>query len=186
MDGIQRQAISKSISPPGRCPVNGHLLWEQDKKLSHVTAPSQLEKGGNLQPINLTDLKELANQSAWFFLGPRAGRVVFNIQDGFRICEFRGVLCTKRCRSFSLFFYFVVDSVGVISVDIYSNSVSDNLLQYLQSWAIQYGSLDSCHEFWFVVHSLICHCTCVLEKYTSINLLTLLIIKKFQGFQSWR
>lgn len=75
--------------------------------------------------------------------GPRAGRVVFNIQDGFRICEFRGVLCTKRCRSFSLFFYFVVDSVGVISVDIYSNSVSDNLLQYLQSWAIQYGSLDS-------------------------------------------
>jgi len=83
-----------------------------------------LENGANFYPIKSTIWKEYTNQRMRFTLGPRVSRVLCNIQHGFPFRQFRGVLRSQCHRCFSLCIYYIVVSVSVIPVDIYSNRVS--------------------------------------------------------------
>lgn len=120
-----------------------------------------------------------------FVLGPRVSRVLCNIQHGFPFRQFRGVLRSECHRCFSVCIYYIVVSVSVIPVDIYSNRVS--IACFTVYWAVLFNIVLFARValgHMFAAILLICHCIRILEKYISTNVLSLPIIKNFQGFQS--
>lgn len=147
-----------------------------------------LENGANFYPIKSIILKEYTNQRMRFALGPRVSRVLCNIQHGFPFREFRGLLRSQCHRCFSLCIYYIVVSVSALPVDIYSNRVS--IACFTVYWAVLFNIVlfarVACTQDMFAAILLICHCIRILEEYTSTNVLSLPIIKNFQGFQSWR
>ena len=72
-----------------------------------------------------------------FVLGPRVSRVLCNIQHGFPFRQFRGVLRSECHRCFSVCIYYIVVSVSVIPVDIYSNRVS--IACFTVYWAVLFN-----------------------------------------------
>lgn len=132
----------------------------------------RLKRAGN----SIQSMRPVRHNEPIRKLGPRAGRVTTIIQHGFPFRKCRRVLCAQCVGSLSNVLYFTMDSVGIISVNIYSYRVSSlplssrKMFVVLFHWFHSFAFLSKQYANVLWNNNLLhCYCFLCLEKFTSTS-----------------